>query len=933
MVEPSHSAEIESQDPEVAKRREVRFEYSQEFPLILQRLKVSLLVSTYQAGKLAVVGVHDGQVRFAFHNFERVMGVAASPRRIAVGARRQIYFLDAAHQLAANVEPRGTYDSCWLTRSAQVTGNIHGHELGWGSEGLWVINTLFSSLCTMHEDYSFVPRWRPPFISEMAAQDRCHLNGLAMRDGRPRFATAHAETDTPAGWRPDKATSGCVIDIDANRVLLHGLCMPHSPRWHQGRLWVLDSGTGRLLRIDPASAAVEPVEALPGYARGMALHQRFAFIGLSKIRETAVFGGVPLAEHRDELRCGVAVVDLAQGKAVAWLQFHSGVDEIFAVEVLPGCCNPVLCGPAGDDDGRPDIWLVPPENRIPKGRAASGDPWRSEEPAPPDGATLMAEGLRLHKEGRLAESLQRLSRASELDGTSPDIQNHLGNVRQDVGDQAGAVECYRRAVQINPDYAPAQQNLGYLMASWGEPEEGLRHFELAQRAAPQPMNRALAATVLPVVYDSPGAVDRWRQRLCQQVQSLVDDGVTIDTTDTLVPTSFFFAYQGENDRQLMQNLGRVYRGVECCPPAAGSGWRPRGPRIQVGFLSGYFRDHTIGRLNLERIRRLSREKFAVTVISAANPRQEGGDAFQQAADRFVRVPRQVATARRQIAELGLDILFFADVGMDALTQTLSYSRMAPIQCVTWGHPDTTGSPAIDYFVSSELLETPEAEGHYSERLARLPNLGTYYQRPSRPERSRPRETWGLALKSHVYLCPQTLFKFHPRFDEVLAAILRTDPHGELVLLEGRVANWTERLRRRLSGALGDAVSRVRFLPAQPHGDFMELLATADVILDPFPFGGGNTSYEALAVDTPVVTWPSPYLRGRITAALYAKMGWSACIVQSAEQYAAVATRLAGDGAYQRSIRKQIRAASGVLFEDIDEVRALEAFFCAAVDGV
>ncbi len=236
MTEPSAVPETESQTPEGAKLREVRFEYSRDFPLILERLHVSLLVSTYQAGKLAVVGVHDGQVRFAFHNFERVMGVAAGPRRIAVGTRRQIYFLHAAHQLAAAVEPRGTYDSCWLTRSSQVTGSIHGHELGWGTDGLWVVNTLFSSLCTLDEDYSFVPRWRPPFISALAAEDRCHLNGLAMCEGRPRFATAHAETDTPAGWRPDKAHSGCVIDIDAGRVMLRGLCMPHSPRWHQGRL-------------------------------------------------------------------------------------------------------------------------------------------------------------------------------------------------------------------------------------------------------------------------------------------------------------------------------------------------------------------------------------------------------------------------------------------------------------------------------------------------------------------------------------------------------------------------------------------------------------------------------------------------------------------------------------------------------------------------
>ena len=922
-----------SNDPsgaEAGALREVRFEYSREFPRVLDQLHAALVISTYQAGKLVVVGVHEGQLTFAFHNFEGVMGVAVGPRRIAVGTRRQVYFLHAAHELAANIQPRGTHDACWLTRNSLVTGNIHGHELAWGEDGLWVVNTLFSSLCTLHEDYSFVPRWRPPFITELASQDRCHLNGLAMHEGKPRFVTAHAETNDPAGWRAVKDRSGCVVDVASGRSIVRGLCMPHSPRWHEGRLWTLDSGTGRLVRIDPERGEVEPVERFPGYARGLSLRGRFALVGLSKIRETSVFGDIPIAEHREELRCGVAAVDLATGRTVAWLQFHSGVDEIFAVDVLPDCRNPVICGPSAEEDGRSDIWLVPPEDRVPAGGSAF-TPGPSEAKAKQAAAELKTEGVQLHEQGRLAESLDRLCRAAELDGTSPDIQNHLGNLRQDLGDQTAALECYRRALRIRPDFAPAHQNLGYVFASWGEADDGLRHFDLAQRAQPQPMNRLLTATILPVIYDSVDDVAHWRRRLTEQVQCLVADGVRIDTTSTLVPTSFFMAYQGENDREVMRSLARVYEGVQCCEPASGS-QRPTGRRIKVGFLSAYFRDHTIGRLNLERIRRLSRDDFEVTIISAVHARHEPGNGFRQAADHYVTVPRHVAGARRQIASLGLDILFFADVGMDTLTQTLAYSRMAPIQCVTWGHPDTTGSPAIDYFISSELLETGEADSHYTERLVRLPNLGTYYQRPQRSEPALTREFFGLDPRRHVYLCPQTLFKFHPQFDAVLAGVLEADPQGDLVLLEGRVPNWTERLKHRLAGTLGEAAARVRFLPAQAHADFMELLALADVVLDPFPFGGGNSSYEALAVDSPVVTWPSPYLRGRITLALYRKMGWTDCAVSSADAYVALAVRLACDAAYRQSVRDEIRAASPVLFEDPEEVRALETFFRQAVEG-
>src|SRR3990167_6895481 len=180
------SADSVEQQPEY---REVRFEYSRSFRGLLERLRASLLVSTYQAGKLAVVGVRGGELGFTFHNFERVMGIAVGPRRLAVGTRRQIYLLHAAPDLAARVAPAGTHDACWLTRSAHFTGNLHGHELAWGSDGLWIVNTLFSCLCTLDEGYSFVPRWRPPFVTELADQDRCHLNGLAIQDGQPRYVT------------------------------------------------------------------------------------------------------------------------------------------------------------------------------------------------------------------------------------------------------------------------------------------------------------------------------------------------------------------------------------------------------------------------------------------------------------------------------------------------------------------------------------------------------------------------------------------------------------------------------------------------------------------------------------------------------------------------------------------------------------------------
>lgn len=373
---PDLPAALEGAQVTPEKYREVRFEYSADFPEVLSRLNISLLVSTYQAGKLAVIGTRDGQATFEFHNLDQPMGIAVGQRRVALGSRRQIYFLHSAKDLAPTLEPQGTHDACWVTRSSFFTGKIHAHELTWGTEGLWIVNTLFSTLCTLHDDYSFVPRWRPPFISELAAEDRCHLNGLALQDGQPKFVTAMSETNTPAGWRPTKASSGCVIDVPSGQTIARGFAMPHSPRWHDGRLWILDSGKGQLTLVDPATGRGECVEEVPGFTRGMSLFGPFAFVGLSRIRETSVFGGLPLEAKRDELRCGVAVIDLRIGRTVAVLKFLSGVEEIFAVEVLPNCHSPILFGPLADEsESEPsnranDVWIVPADGKAPSSTSA-----------------------------------------------------------------------------------------------------------------------------------------------------------------------------------------------------------------------------------------------------------------------------------------------------------------------------------------------------------------------------------------------------------------------------------------------------------------------------------------------------------------------------------------------------------------------------------
>jgi protein O-GlcNAc transferase len=336
---------------------------------------------------------------------------------------------------------------------------------------------------------------------------------------------------------------------------------------------------------------------------------------------------------------------------------------------------------------------------------------------------LIELAVALSDQGDLTGAVEAYEQAVRLAPHRADLFVDMGGLLQALNRPAFALEAYQRAISADPDFIPARQNLGYLLCNLGEPEQALKHYEHALQVRPSPMTYALAATVLPAVYDSIEEVHQWRSRFASRVQVLAKEGLRVETLRSQIPTNFYLAYQGYNDREIAQQLGRIYRGHELCRPANDHPLEPREGRLRIGFLSAFFRDHTIGRLNLGIVRHLSRTKFEVTVLSLASSGDELADLFAQAADQYLVVPQNVEVARQFVAAQGLDVLIFADVGMDAITSTLAYSRMAPVQCASWGHPDTTGSPTIDYYLSSTLLETSEADAHYTERLVRLPQMG------------------------------------------------------------------------------------------------------------------------------------------------------------------------------------------------------------------
>lgn len=315
------------------------------FRRLLRQAGSSVLISTYQTHRVVCARVAEDGLNTHLRSYEKPMGIAVAPGRIALGTNTEVWDLRDMPEAAAKLEPAGSHDACYLPRNRHITGDIAVHELAFAGGELWLVATAFSCLATLDGAHSFVPRWAPPFISSLAPEDRCHLNGLAVRDDRPAYVTALGATDSPGGWRAAKARGGVLIDIASGEVAAGGLSMPHSPRWWQDRLWMLESGTGSLCVADLDTGSVEVVAELPGFTRGLTFLDGIALVGLSQIRESATFGGLPLTRRQQERQSGVWMVDLRSGNVVGFLRFDDLVQEIFDVALLPGTRYPEIAEP------------------------------------------------------------------------------------------------------------------------------------------------------------------------------------------------------------------------------------------------------------------------------------------------------------------------------------------------------------------------------------------------------------------------------------------------------------------------------------------------------------------------------------------------------------------------------------------------------------
>jgi uncharacterized protein (TIGR03032 family) len=315
----------------------------------LARSGGAIAFTTYQAGKLFLLGMKpDGKLAVFERTFARCMGlgVSADARTLLLATHYQLFRFD---NVLPHGQTQGPHDAIYVPRLSWITGDLDIHDVAFNAAGRPIfVNTAFGCLAEASEGYSFKPIWRPPFITKLAPEDRCHLNGLAMENGKPRYVTAVSRSNVVDGWRDRRADGGIVMDVASNEVVCEGLAMPHSPRLHEGKLWVLNSGAGEIGWIDLSSRKFNPIAFCPGYARGLAFAANHALVGLSLARENRTFQGLPLDDalrkHDAEARCGLLVIDTRSGDTTAWVRLEGVVRELYDVAFLPGVRNPSALG-------------------------------------------------------------------------------------------------------------------------------------------------------------------------------------------------------------------------------------------------------------------------------------------------------------------------------------------------------------------------------------------------------------------------------------------------------------------------------------------------------------------------------------------------------------------------------------------------------------
>jgi protein O-GlcNAc transferase len=550
-------------------------------------------------------------------------------------------------------------------------------------------------------------------------------------------------------------------------------------------------------------------------------------------------------------------------------------------------------------------------------------------------------GIVLKQAGQLAEAKTHLQLALEQGGPDAEVLYQLGLVLRQQGDLEAALVPLGQALELQPDFADAAYTLAILLRDCGREEEAAELFYQLWQADPADLAAALGWCVsqLPLLYASADQVsvarERYRQAL-QQVKArweqLPRDPITLEQAAAGIGSvqPFFLPYQGQNDRDLQQLYGSLVRDVMAARyPQPSVLWQRHPGRVRVGIVSGLFRDHSVWKI-LTRgwVEALDRAQVALYGFHTSVIQDEVTCSLPPRFEHFVAGSRSIEEWQAAIREAQLDVLLYPEVGIDPVCAQLAALRLAPVQAMAWGHPQTSGLPTIDVFLSSELMEPPDGAGHYTEQLLPLPGIGTYYIPLEVDPAPVDWQAWGVDPDRVLYLCAQSLFKYLPQYDEVFPRIAREVGKCQFLFLRGRLSQgirerFWQRLRRAFQAYDLAAEEYVVLLPELSPAEYAAYNALGDIYLDSLGWSGGNTTLEALPHGLPIVTLPGSLLRGRHTYAILQQMGILDTIAHTLDEYVQIASQLGLDPEWREQMGQQVKARQDRVYRDPAPIRALE----------
>jgi len=544
-----------------------------------------------------------------------------------------------------------------------------------------------------------------------------------------------------------------------------------------------------------------------------------------------------------------------------------------------------------------------------------------------------AHGALLFHEGDRHTAEQAFRRATELDPGNTEAQLALGRLLIGDARHSEAMAVLSQAAQATPGDPVVESLLGHAAQETGDVEQALMAYARARTRDSADLRIVMGeALLLPQIYRDGEDVVRWRERfslgLAQLQAMAADHPLWTEQVLHLQRTNFLLAYQGQNDLELQRGYSQLLRSLMTAALPGLAKERPSTflgqRRLRVGFASSHLCLSTAG-LYFERwITDLDPAKFERWVFDLGSFPDAVNARIRSSVDHFFRLDVPTGQMARQIAEAELDVLVYPEVGMDCNIYLLATLRLAPVQCAGWGHPVTTGSSEIDYFLSCSEMEPPDSQDHYVERLVLLPGIGVDYLRPD-SRLSAKRSDFGLPEDKNLYFCPQSLFKVHPEMDRLLAGLLAVDPNAVLVMFQSNAISITKAFARRLEATMAahDVAPRnqLKFLPRMGAAEFRSALSLADVVLDTVHWSGGNTSLDAFAAGTPVVSLPGKYMRGRQTAGMLGLLDLSDLVAESEEHYVDLATRVAKDKAWRLDLVRRLLANRDNVFNRADATQA------------